>query len=56
MTALQIVAAVIGVAATIVGWTMFLTRIGKFVQFFKLGAPTPGWRACPLWQSPTGSP
>lgn len=40
MTALQIVAAVIGVAATIVGWTMFLTRIGKFVQFFKLGAPT----------------
>ncbi|WP_101653024.1 (Fe-S)-binding protein [Brevibacterium ihuae] len=40
MHALQVVAIVIGVIATIVGWSFFLTRVGKFVGFFKLGAPT----------------
>ncbi|GAA4283558.1 heterodisulfide reductase-related iron-sulfur binding cluster [Brevibacterium daeguense] len=40
MHPLQIVAIVIGVAATIIGWSMFLTRAGKFVSYFRLGAPT----------------
>ncbi|WP_349826781.1 (Fe-S)-binding protein [Brevibacterium litoralis] len=40
MNALQIVAIVIGVAATIGGWSMFVWRITRFVQFFKLGAAT----------------
>ena len=40
MHALQILAIIIGVGATIVGWSFFLTRVGKFVGFFKLGAPT----------------
>ncbi|GAA2003872.1 (Fe-S)-binding protein [Brevibacterium samyangense] len=40
MNALQIVAIVIGVAATIVGWSMFIMQITRFVGFFRLGAPT----------------
>ena len=41
MNALQLIAIVLGVGATVVGWSMFLLRIKKFVTFFKLGAATP---------------
>ncbi|RBP67073.1 Fe-S oxidoreductase [Brevibacterium sanguinis] len=40
MFALQLVAVVIGLAATAVGWTFFINRIVRFVRYFKLGAPT----------------
>lgn len=46
MNPFQIIAVVLGIAATIVGWTFFIRRIVLFFGYFSLGAKTiPGERS-----------
>ncbi len=41
MSALQIVAIILGVGVTIVGWGLLARAVKHFLSVFKLGAPTP---------------